>query len=78
MTYYREGQWAPIVLEVLVHAHAWARPMRDAPAVRDSLLTLQRGGLIESCKDSPSGWCTTERGKTHLENLCALPYPKEL
>lgn len=71
---YSEGHWAPVVLETLVHAHAWATPMRDAPATRSALKCLQRGGLIEPA-DTLSGWWTTAKGKEHLERLCALPYP---
>lgn len=74
---YPEGQWAPIVIETLIHVHVVARPLRDAPAVWDSIRQMHKDGLIEPSFESPSGWHTTERGEKHLLAMCTLPYPKE-
>lgn len=68
----------PNHLEILLHCHCSAapHPRRYAPAVIEALADMEREGLIVGRGDEPNVvYATTERGKAHVKQLCALPRP---
>lgn len=72
---YSEGSLAPCVLETLLHVYYRATPLSDSPAVRASVLTLERYGLITESAATLAGFLPTDRGLAHVAALLALPFP---
>lgn len=73
----------PIDLEVLIHCHVSPErhPRADTSAVRESLATLYRQGLIHrsSLDCSEIGiFETTTRGAAHIKQLCNLQLPRAM
>lgn len=71
----------PLHITMLLHYHAIAEPyaLRNpthatSPAVREFREQLLKWDLIHE-DDGPSGYRTTERGKTYIDGLCNLPLP---
>lgn len=77
---YAQGNWAPVVLETLIHLHVYPRPLHESASTDAAVLALLRGELITHCKKSethPDGLELTERGRAHLRMLCQMPYPDQ-
>lgn len=64
----------PSDLELLIHCHTVSsvHPRADAPAIKEGLRKLLHHGMI---KQIAGEYNTTARGKAHVEQLCALPFP---
>jgi len=67
----------PNAIEILLHCHCspLPHPRRDAKSVQEELQTLENNLLIEPEPGCKGGYRTTERGRAHVAQLCALPWP---
>ena len=65
----------PNDIEILIHCHCSPvrHPRWHAPAVSESLNSMERNGLIVQVSDGI--YKTTDRGRAHLHQLCTLPWP---
>lgn len=80
MIYY-EGRTPPIVLFTILHIHCFPASLDEtvipSPARNDAITCLLKGGLIELCATTGSGFKTTPRGRAWVESLCASKWPVE-
>ena len=67
----------PSTLEVLVRCHIYgsANEMLNSPTVKKALEQLMHHGLLEQISGE---FGTTARGKAHVDQLCALPFPEQV
>ena len=65
----------PNDIEILIHCYVSPvpHPRIEAPAVIDTLVMLENEGLIENTEEDV--YCTTEKGRAHIETLCKTPWP---
>ena len=68
----------PSDLELLIHCHVSPapHPRLDAPAIQEGLRKLLHHDII--CPTAQTGvYNATPRGKAHIEQLRALPFPEQ-
>jgi hypothetical protein len=73
-------KFSPCNIEVLLYCYYSpdAHPREDAPAVQSSYKLLECYGLIEPVYNEvtiTNKYRTTERGRAHIKQICALPLP---
>jgi len=66
---------SPVVIQTMLHIYCVCEPLRDTPAVRDSLFGLTRDGLIRDDDERASSYRCTELGLGWITMLLSTPFP---
>ena len=68
----------PSAIEMLLHFHVCPlpHPRRGEPEVAQEIQSFLTNGLIEKDPGGPCRYRTTLRGRLHVQQLCAMPWPK--
>lgn len=75
---------SPNDIEVLIHCVCQpfkVHPRIEAPAVADCLRRFVAAGIVIKDPNAPVSeelYMATDRGRVHLEQLCQIPYPKQV
>ncbi len=74
----------PLALEIIIHYYYSPEDYREgdasAPAVKDTICSLFKNGLLEAAESSSScKYRITDKGKFYVEEgLCKVPFPKKI